>query len=311
MPTISSELIATAWMPTRNKQTPRWSLVLAVGLAAALARADETYVLPSAVPAGFTEIMGNKATSLSVFEYEGRPTLVIFDFPNLVEQGRMFNRLVTLIERIGAPRERVLGNEELAAYIRSVGKTEATLAYGNDFLVGEMVVFFNLAEMGGIALTPQELALRQFLLDRKTMVLRRGFYQAATPRAVVLSLPQQSAGAAGSPPVSELARRTILSHEVSHGEFYTSPAYANFCRQFWRDTMTEKQRSAFRKFLASNGYNSENEEMMINEGQAYLMYTPDSRAFNPKLVGLADSEIAQLRQKFRQGYSMAAQIAGN
>lgn len=246
-----------------------------------------------------------------MFEYEGRPAIIIFDFPTLVEQGRMFNRLVALIERIGAPRERVLGNEELAAYIRSVGKTEATLAYGNDFLVGEMVVFFNLAEIGGINLNPQELALRQFLLERKMMVMRKGFYQAATPRAVVLSLPQRSAGSPGSPPVSELARRTILSHEVSHGEFYTNPAYAKFCRQFWNDVMTEKQRGAFRKFLASNSYNPENEEMMINEGQAYLMYTPDPRAFNPKLIGLSDSEVAQLRQKFREGYSMAAQIAGN
>jgi hypothetical protein len=216
-----------------------------------------------------------------------------------------------LIERMGAPRERVLGNEELAAYIRSVGKTEATLAYGNDFLVGEMVVFFNLAEIGGIKLNREELALRQFMLDRKMMVLRNGFFQAATPRAVVLSLPQQSAGSPGSPPVSELARRTILSHEVSHGEFYTNPDYANYCRRFWRNVMTEKQRAAFRKFLASSGYDAENEEMMINEGQAYLMYTPDPRAFNAKLVGLAESEIAQLRQQFRSGYAMAAQIPAN
>jgi hypothetical protein len=75
--------------------------------------------------------------------------------------------------------------------------------------------------------------------------------------------------------------------------------------------MTDKQRAAFRKFLASNNYSPENEEMMINEGQAYLMYTPDPRAFSAKLVGLADSEVSQLRQKFRAGYAMPAQIAGN
>jgi hypothetical protein len=289
----------------------RWYSFLGICCAATLAWADDAYVLPPVVPAGFVELLASKANNLSLFEYEGRPAIVIFDFPTLVEQGRMFNRLVTLIERIGAPRERVLSNDELAAYIRSVGKTDATLAYGNDFLVGEMVVFFNLAEIGGIKLNREELALRQFLLDRKMMILRNGFFQAATPRAVVLSLPQQSSGSPGSPPVSELARRTILSHEVAHGEFYTNLGYANFCRQFWREVMTETQRAAFRKFLASNSYNPENEEMMINEGQAYLMYTPDPRAFNPKLVGLGDSEVAQLREKFRSGYSMAAQIAGN
>ncbi len=298
-------------MPIRNKRMYVRRLAIGICFVATVAWADEGYVLPPVVPAGFAELLANKATALSVFEYEGRPAIVIFDFPTLAEQGRMFNRLVALIERIGAPRERVLTNDELAAYIRSVGKTEATLAYGNDFLVGEMVVFFNLAEIGGIKLNREEVALRQFLLDRKMMVLRNGFYQAATPRAVVLSLPQQGPGSPGSPAVSELARRTILSHEVSHGEFYTNPGYASFCRQFWRETMTEKQRAAFRKFLASNSYNPENEEMMINEGQAYLMYTPDPRAFNPKLVGLTDHEIAELRQKFRSGHAMAAQIAAN
>jgi hypothetical protein len=286
-------------------------LILAGWLAAGLAGADDGYLLPAAVPADYATILGNKAPALSTFEYEGSAALVIFDFPTLAEQGRMFNRLVALIERIGAPRERVLSNEELAVFIRSVGKTEATLAYGNDFLVAEMVVFFNLAEIGGIQLNPQELALRQFLLDRRMMVHRNGFYQAAMPRAVVLSLPQESAGSPGSPSVSELARRTILSHEVSHGEFYTNPVYANYCRQFWRDTMTDQQRAAFRKFLAGNSYNPNNEEMMINEGQAYLMYTPDPRAFNARLLGLGDKEIAALRKKFREGYPSAAQIATN
>ncbi len=285
--------------------------LLVLALAANLAWAEEPYILPPASTASFEELLGNQAQGVAVFDYEGRASIVIFDFPTLLEQGRMFNRLVTLIERIGAPRERVLSNEELARYIRSVGKTEATLAYGNDFLVSELVVFFNLAEIGPIQLNPEEVALRKFLLDRKMMVMRRGFYQAVTPRAVVLSLPRVSAGGSGSPPVSESARRTILSHEVAHGEYYTNPKYANFCRRFWREVMTEKQRAGFRKFLTSNGYNPENEEMMINEGQAYLMYTPDPRAFNAKLVGFTDGELDDLRRKFKSGYYLPAQVAVN
>jgi hypothetical protein len=286
-------------------------LVLLGWLISGLAWAEEKFVLPAAVSADYPAILSNKASGISVFEYEGRPSMVVFDFPTLAEQGKMFNRLVALIERIGAPRERVLSNEELAVFIRSVGKTEATLAYGNDFLVAELVVFFNLADMGNIQLNPQELSLRQFLSDRKMIVNRHGFYQTATPRAVVLSLPQESTGSPGSPPVSELARRTILSHEIAHGEYYTNPSYASYCRQFWRDTMTEQQRANFRKFLSSNGYNSDNEEMMINEGQAYLMYTPDQRAFNPKLVGMTDKEVGELRKKFRDGYPSGAQVIGN
>lgn len=270
----------------------------------ASAQGDD-YALPAAQGADYTTILDNRSDRVSVFDYSNRSLILIIDFPTLAEQGSMFNRVVTLIERIGAPRERVLNNDELAQFIRSVGKTGATLAYGNDFLVAELVVFFNLADMGGIQLTAQELALRQLLVDRRLMAVRNGFYQAVTPQAVILSIPQESSGGPGNPPVSALARRTILMHEISHAEFYTNTLYANYCRQFWRNVMMEDQRTAFRKFLSRSSYNPEHEEMMINETQAYLLYTPDSRAFNAKLVGLKDKELESLRTRFWGGFAEA------
>lgn len=262
----------------------------------------EEYELPVAQSADYSTILNNKSDRVSVFDYDGRSLILIIDFPTLSEQGRMFNRVVALIERVGAPRERVLDNAELAQFIRAVGKTEATLAYGNDFLVAELVVFFNLADMAGIQLTAQETALRRLLLDRRLMAVRNGFFQALVPHAVLLSLPQESAGSPGNPPVAALARQTILMHEVGHAVFYTNPLYANYCRQFWHGTLSEEQRAAFRKFLSGSSYNPDNEEMMVNETQAYLLYTPDPKAFNPKLVGLREKEIESLRAKFWQGF---------
>lgn len=269
----------------------------------AFAQAEE-YVLPAVQDADYTTILNNTNTP-SVFNYNSQSRILIIDFPTLAEQGKMFNRVVTLIERVGAPRQRVLDNDELQQFIRSIGKTEATLAYGNDFLVSELVVFFNLADMGNIQLTAQEIALRKLLLDRRLMTYRTGFFQAVTPNAVILSIPQAGAGAPGSPPVAAMARRTILTHEISHAEYYTNPLYANFCRRFWQGSMTDEQRAAFRKFLADSNYNPENEEMMINETQAYLLYTPDPRAFNPKLVGLKEKEIEDLRARFWSGFPQA------
>ena len=66
--------------------------------------------------------------------------------------------------------------------------------------------------------------------------------------------------------------------------------------------MSEAQRSAFRKFLSSSSYSPDNEEMMINETQAYLLYTPDQRAFNPRMVGLREREIETLRSQFLAGF---------
>lgn len=284
--------------------TVRSGLLLGAWLALAsfVQAQGETYVLPAAQNADYSAILNAKDDKAAVFDYGGRALILIVDFPTLAEQGKMFNRIVALIERIGAPRQRVLDNVELAQFIRSIGKTDATLAYGNDFFVAELVVFFNLADMGGIQLTDQEVALRQLLLERRLMVLRNSFFQAVVPHAVMLSIPQESAGSPGSPPVAALARRTILTHELSHAEFYTNPLYANYCRRFWRDGMTAEQRAAFRKFLSGSSYNPDNEEMMINETQAYLLYTPDPRAFSAKLVGLKEKEIDGLRARFWAGF---------
>jgi hypothetical protein len=277
-----------------------WLLILFGSSLPLQVSADEAseYLLPAGQAADYSSVLNSQSEKASLFEYGGRSLILIIDFPDLVEQGKMFNRVVALIERIGAPRSRVMNNEELAQFIRSVGKSESTFAYGNDFLVSELVVFFNLADMGGIQLNAQEIALRKKLIDYRLMVERTGFYQAVKPQAVILSIPQETTGKLSGPQVSSLARKTILMHEISHAEYYTNPLYANYCRHFWRNVMTENQRSAFRKFLSSSSYNPDNEEMMVNETQAYLLYTPDPRAFNARLVGLKDKEIESLRTRF-------------
>lgn len=266
---------------------------------------SQEYALPAGQAADYNTILNHRSESVSLFEYGDRSLTLIIDFPDLVEQGKMFNRVVALIERIGAPRSRVMNNEELAQFIRSVGKNESTFAYGNDFLISELVVFFNLADMGNIQLNAQEIALRKKLIDYRLMAERTGFYQALKPQAVILSIPQETAGRSGGPQVSALARKTILMHEISHAEYYTNRLYANYCRHFWRNIMTEEQRTAFRKFLSSSSYNPDNEEMMVNETQAYLLYTPDPRAFNARLVGLREKEVESLRTRFFNGFPEA------
>jgi len=39
---------------------------------------------------------------------------------------------------------------------------------------------------------------------------------------------------------------------------------------------------------------------MLNEAQALLMHTPDTRAFDPASVGISPGEMAALRRRFRQ-----------
>jgi len=252
------------------------------------------------VVADYREILAAQSETLQVYDYTRHEPVFVFDFPSLGEQGRTFNRIVALIERIGLSERRVLSDAELAAFIKATGKTEYTFAYGNDLLVSELVIFFNLAEHHGIVLNEEERRLRQFLADRGLMRERFGFWQAIRPRGVILSIPQVRSGG-GEPPVDAQARETILMHELAHAEYYTVPIYRAWCRKFWHETLTATQREKFRAWLARSGYDPSNEELMINETQAYLSFTPDPRAFNARLVGMGEAELAALREAFRAG----------
>ena len=278
------------------------SLAIATGLSPGLAIAfDALEKLPLPQPAHYEAILVAKSEIVQVFSYPGRQPIFVIDFPSLASQGRMFNRIVALIERLGVGQARVLDDNELAKFIRSAGKTELTFAFGNDFLVSELVVFFNLAEYGNIALTKEERILRGFLLEQGLIRERFGFLQAVRSSAVILSVPQERAGGS-EPPVSPLARQTILMHEISHAEFYTNPLYRNWCRKFWREVLSDRQRNAMQAFLVRSGYDAENEELMINEAQAYLLYTPDPRAFSAKLIGLSERELQEMRMAFQKGF---------
>ncbi len=55
-----------------------------------------------------------------------------------------------------------------------------------------------------------------------------------------------------------------------HGLFYTSPPFADAVAAFWNKTLSPAQRDAWRAFLDGLGYDSANEELVLNEFQAYM-----------------------------------------
>jgi hypothetical protein len=207
-----------------------------------------------------------------------------------------------MVEKQGAPRSRVLNDEELGELIRSVGKRTATFAFGNDFRTSELTHFFYLAEYNHITLNEDEIRLRSFLENKGFLKHDYGFYAWSAPDRVILSLPQEEErdGPDGVV-ISHATRNAILRHEVSHGEFYSNDDYAAYCERFWEQVMSDAQRRAFRAFLAGKGYDQNNEELMINETQAYLIHTPEAGGFSAARVGLTQNEIDALRNKFWAG----------
>ncbi len=251
----------------------------------------------------FETILNAQSKTLVVWKFFDNPKLFIFDFPSLTHQGNTFNRITQFIEQVqqrnGYPV--VMSNTAFAQYLVSLRRTQADFAFGHDVLVSELVQFYNFADRDKIELFPEEIVLRDFLLQQGFIKLWRGFYQTLQPDIVVLSIPQEQPQRENEPVVTELARRTILLHEISHGEYYTNPYYANYCRHFWKTSLNDGQRHSFIQFFKKYNYDVTSGDLLVNEMQAYLMFTPDSHSFNAKKLGVSEDNLQSMRMMFRQG----------
>ncbi len=257
---------------------------------------------PQPISGNFSQIVASRTGQLAVWRYAENPNIYVFDFPGLAYQGRSFNRITQFTEQqTTEPYPRVLTEQEMAVRLAAARRTESDFAFGHDIMVHELVAFFNFAQRDKVALNPEETAVRDFLVAQGMMRDWRGFWQAVEPNNVILSIPQTQEKSAGEPLINATARYAILLHEMAHGEYYTNPYYTQYCRRFWQESLTEPQREAFKAFLGKYGYATGFEELMINETQAYLMFTPDPASFSARKLGVPVQEVEAMRDAFRKG----------
>jgi len=240
-----------------------------------------------------TEIREHVADTLTVFRFAANPNIIVLDFPTLLQQGLMLDRVAALQEKAGLPRDRVLTDAELDAAIHARGDTIATFYYGHDYSAAALARFFELADRQHVALNEQEEKLR-------ALVRQLGWF---APGALggLISVPRVGA----DPNVTMSARAAILRHELSHGEFFSDPAYAAYVRGFWRTNLTQAERAGVRRFLGSEDYDTADEELMLNEMQAYVMFTLDPQFFRASDAGMTDQRREQLQTEFLRGLDVA------
>lgn len=235
------------------------------------------------------QILGHVGSGLTIFRFAADPRILVLDFGSLLTQGRMLDRVAALIEKAGLPHDRVLTNAQLDAAIRAGGDTVATYYYGHDYSVQDLVRFFALADAEHLVLYPQEETLRRFMQQQ-------GWFKSGV-HAALISIPQ----AGTDPRLTMAARSAILQHELSHGLYFSDPAYAAYVQRFWDTDLTAQERAAFRLFLKSEEYDTSLDDLMINEMQAYLMFTRDPAFFRPALIGMAPARLAELQAEFARG----------
>jgi hypothetical protein len=255
----------------------------------------------SPVPGDYQTILNNKSSNLTVWRLAENPEVLVIDFPTMTQQGKALNRITQMTEQFNEPYKRVLTGDEFKKYLDSIRRSDSNFAYGHDVLVSELALFYNLADRDKIELTAEESTLREFLNEQGMIRSWRGINQALKPDMVLVTVPQTREKGDGEPQINDLARRAILTHELSHGEFYSNAYYANYCRKFWVETLTDNQREAFTKFLSKYNYSVNQDELLVNEMQAYLMFTPDPNAFSAAKLGITEDELASIRAAFRKG----------
>jgi hypothetical protein len=235
------------------------------------------------------QIRDHVPTDLTVFRFADNPRILVLDFASLHDQGRMLNRVAALVEKAGLPHDRVVSDTELSAAISARGDTVETFYYGHDYATASIVRFFGLADSAKIELDRQEERLRALLVQE-------GWFTPGVTAALI-TLP----AVGSSLKMTQAARAAILRHELSHGEFFSNPGYAEYVHNFWLTSLTEAERAAIRGFLGKEEYDTGNEELMFNEMQAYLMFTRDPQFFSAGQAGLSDACLADLQSRFLTG----------
>jgi len=254
----------------------------------------------------FEDILDQVSDTLSVARYAGNSRVLVFDFPNLTDQGLTFNRIAAFVEKQDTPRNRLLTGEELQRLVKSTGKTTGTLYFGHDYRASDLAKFFNRAAATATNLNAEERKLRQLLLEHKALLSRSGKFAAAEPEQVLISLTQTGPTRATDSIVQTIDRNlrsTVLRHELSHAVFFMNDDYRSYCFSFWENRLTPDERRGFLSYFAGEGYDINDQFLVVNEMQAYLMHTPEMKVFNETHIGTSKSVLNDMRARFRSGHS--------
>jgi hypothetical protein len=251
----------------------------------------------------YRELLENHSDDWRLTRLAENPKILVIEFPTLAAQGRALNRLATLIEKNKGPRDRVLSDEDLARFIKQGGDTPETFYFGHDYLAEAVARFFTMAVSQQMLLNADEIRFKKELLAASLLREESDKLIANPDRQAVVSFTAvqvDDPNTKGDETVDAQRREAILRHELSHGEFFTNATYRKHCWTFWQQ-LSDSHRSLLIKFLTAQGYDPQNEDLMVNETQAYLMHTPDSRAFSAEQLGISVEQLNQLQARFKIG----------
>ncbi|MCH7471448.1 hypothetical protein IIA79_00650 [bacterium] len=231
-----------------------------------------------------------------IYRWQDFPDIYIVHFETYLLQGQTLNRFATYIEKVGT-RGTHVSWRQMMHYLHANGLTMENVYGAHDYRTRDMARFFNAVFAAGDRLNVQEQRLLDTLAGLGLLAWDED--QAAwahTGEQAVLSFATRYLG--NEKPSSQVLGQRgrpfevrALYHETRHGLYFTEPRYAQACRDYWHEVLSEDDRRAFRLLLLLMNYDPADEELIINEWQAYLL-TPSyrfigARALTSRLRGIA------------------------
>jgi hypothetical protein len=163
----------------------------------------------------------------------------------------------------------------------------------HDYAAPDLARFFTQAAQEHVALNGSETELRERLTAAGVLVARgSGAWDPGTGALVGVS--------AASPPA---LRAALFTHEAFHGLYFTSPSFRSGVAAVWSG-LSEPARAHFRAFLAVSQYDPEDEGLMTNEFQAYVLQRPESdwtAFFRERVLGKSEpaGDAARTLEEYR------------
>jgi len=212
-----------------------------------------------------------------VFQWDGFPTLLIFDTADYAVQDRMFKRLAFFVEKADY-RGRLAHDVDIA---------ELHGWNAHDYRAEDLARFFNAARRENFPLLTEERELERILQDAGILAGEGG----------VISISRESA---------DYLRYRFMAHEGFHGLFFVDKDFRDFTRRRWQQLPADAKRFIV-SFFNFQHYDTTDEYLLINEFMAHVLQQPVSQAgryFGQLLP-------ARLEETWRQAHLPAKDEASN
>ena len=210
---------------------------------------------PVPLPGNLSDVLNTlpenwRNRDFELYRWNDFPHILIWDCFNYDVQNRFFRRLSYFVEKKGF-RGTLMSNGEL----ENLHGWNA-----HDYRPEDLADFYNLAEKEEFPLYKEEWLMRDILVSNG--LLNRDDGGGLLPgEGAVISISRESPA---------ILRKRFLVHEASHGLYFTSAAYRDFIAEMW-EGLSEEDRRMWRFYLGWYGYDPGDEDLMVNEFQAYLV----------------------------------------